>query len=123
MGPTCDARLDVMVKGVIAQNTFERVVVGQRKWARSNQRHFTSQNIQDLGQLVDTCRSQQPSNGCHSRIITGRLYNGWSILLDRHSSKFEYDKSLAVESLSALPRNYRSRTIELDCDGGKNHER
>jgi hypothetical protein len=76
MGPTWDARLDVMAKGVIAQNTFERVVVGQRKWARSNQRHFTSQNIQDLGQFVDTCRSQQPSNGCHSRIITGRLYNG-----------------------------------------------
>ena len=77
----------------------------------------------ELGQLVDTLRSQQPSNGCHSRIITGRLYNGWSILLDRHSSKFEYDKFLAVESLSALPKNYRSRTIELDCDGGKNHAR
>jgi hypothetical protein len=53
----------------------------------------------------------------------GSLYNGWSILLDRHSSKFEYDKFLAVESLSALPKNYRSRAIEFDCDGGKNHER
>src|SRR6266404_5093798 len=59
--PTGDARLDVMAKGVIAQNTFEIVVVCQRMWARSNQRHFTPQNIQDLGQLIDTCRSQQPS--------------------------------------------------------------
>ena len=64
--PTGDARLDVTAKGVIAQNTFEIIVVCQRMRARSNQRHFTPRNIHDLGQLVDTCRSQQPSNGCES---------------------------------------------------------
>jgi len=91
--------------------------------ARPNQRHVAPQHIQELGQFVDACRSQQPSDGRHSRIITRRLYNGWPILLDRHCSKFEYDKFLAVKSLSALPKNYRSRTIKFDRDGGKNHER
>jgi hypothetical protein len=104
MGPTCDARLDVMAKSVIAK---------ELSWASASGRGpisdispikiFRSWGNSSI--LADRNNRPMGVTRASSRVV----YNGWSILLDRHSSKFEHDKSLAAESLSALPKNYRSR--------------
>src|ERR1700737_5188638 len=66
--PTSDARLDVMTKGVIAQDIFEIVVVRQGMRAWPDQRHVALQNIQQLRQFVDTGQWRHPPDGRDPRV-------------------------------------------------------
>jgi len=96
--PTCYAGLNVMAKSIVAQKSFKITVVGVR--TRPNQRHVASHNIPKLRQFVDTGGPKQPFNGCYSRVVTRRLDNVGTVLLDGHGPKFQYDEMFTVKPLS-----------------------
>ena len=107
--PTCHAGLNVMAKSIVAQKSFKITVVGQGVRTRPNQRHVASHNIAKLRQFVDTGGPKQPSNGCYSRVVTRRLDNVGTVLLDVMVRIFNMTKCLPLN-----PFRIAEKLLDLD---------
>ena len=90
--------------------------MGQRMRTRTDQGHLAPEDVQQLRQFVDTCRSQQPANGRYPRIVARGLHHSGPVFLHGHGAEFEHHELLAIKSLSELPENNRPGTVKLDGD-------
>ena len=111
-----------MPERIVTHNLLELMIVSERMWSRTDQRHFTAQNIKKLGQFINARRSQQPPDAGYSWIVARRLGNIGSVFLNRHGSEFEHHKLLAVEAFPPLPKDNRTGSIEFDGHRRHNHD-
>src|SRR3977135_1546831 len=82
---------------------------------RTNQAHFTPENIPELWNLVDVPSSHESANFEASRIILTRPSRlSWGLRVEAHTADFNNIERLAVPSHSTLTIKDRTRRFLVD---------
>ena len=85
------------------------LVVGKRVRPRTNYRHVTQENVDELRQLVQARAPQEPSKPRDARIVApGLIYCG-AVLGDQHRAELEYLEDAIVLAITALAKEHRPR--------------
>jgi hypothetical protein len=95
-------------------------VCSQRMWPRSNERHLTHEDIDQLREFVETVPSQQAAKACHPWVPWTCLLPAIIICSKRvHRAEFIHVKRNTAIAKSFLFKQHRSPAIELYCDSAE----
>src|SRR5690242_5851806 len=109
--PTGQARLHMLTKGVVGDEFGVPVVMGNGMRPRTDQRHVSSQHIDELRQLVDARGAQDATDASDAGIVFAGLLDHAAVFEHVHGAKLE-DRELArVKSLPALTEDDRSARL------------
>src|SRR5208283_2125443 len=92
-----------------------------RAWA--DQRHVADDDVEQLRQLIDARLTEPASKARHAWIVARRLGNDIPVLKHLHGPKFVNDKCVAVETIALLFKYYRPIGLNLEQQGGHQHQR
>src|SRR5438552_3062821 len=105
--PTRDAGLDLVPQKVAVHQFAILCVVLQRMWPRSDQRHASRYDVQQLRDLVEARPSQEGAQPRDSGIAPPRLaYAASRLLVCPHSSELPDLDRLAVQTAASLAKQY-----------------
>ncbi len=121
--PTGYSGLDVIAKYIFCDQPVIFIVMRKRMRSRSNQRHITFEDVEELRQLVNTCATQQSPNPCHAIVVLPHLSDARPIFEDRHCTKLEDDELNTVKPAPPLPEYDSARAVEFDCNRNGNKQR
>ena len=86
--------------------------------SRADEAHFSAQDVDDLGQFVQTSRAQHVADARDALIILFRLFQSeFQIGVRNHGAEFENHEPLSESSPPLLAVKDRATVIELDGEG------
>ena len=110
----CDARPHLMPVGIFFEKVREFLVMHERVWARSNKRHLTFKDVENLWQFIKAGASQDAAGVCNAIVAFNSLANFAAVFHDMHGAELEDVEDLQITAAAALPEDGRARTFKLD---------
>ena len=87
--PARDARFHVLSNFVIFDQIRVQSIMRRRMRPRANDRHFATQDIPELRQLVEACLAEPLSDACNPLVVSRRLNNCVTVLEHGHGTELE----------------------------------
>src|SRR6185436_6416406 len=105
-----------------------------RQWARTDETHFTTQNVEELREFVDAPFAKDAADGRDAGIVskledgTGHFVEGGQfyfalLRVAAHGAELEHGERAAIEATSTLPKEDGARRRESDPQGGPCEQR
>src|SRR5262249_16151548 len=108
---------------IVFVNLQKLFVVGDCVRARTHDRHLTTQNVDELWQLIDAVSPQQRADAGYAIVGFFGLQHLFAVIAGGHCTKFVDEKSLAAKPTASLQEQHRPGTLKRDCDGACQKER
>src|SRR5271169_407679 len=102
--PARDARLDVVPAGITREPFDIALVVRERVRARTDDRHFADEDIDQLRQLVDAVAPEDGADACDPGVCPRGLDDIGPVVHRRHRAELEDAERLLVEAVALLPK-------------------
>ena len=112
--PAGDSRPDLVPDHVAADELAIDLVVRNSVRPRADEAHLALQHVDELRQFIERGATQEPSDRRDARIGLRCLADLAAVLEDGHRPELVDENLLALESVTALLEEHRSRRGELD---------
>ena len=121
LGPAGDSRFHSMTGIVVLDGILIEQrpgLGGERVRSRSDDRHLTADNVQELRQFVEAGASQERTDARDAWIVAPCQLLGVGVgLIGVHGAEFQHLNQAVVEAVALLPEQYRAPAVELDQQG------
>lgn len=117
--PSGNTRPDFMATHLFG--CIQRKVLDQQ-WSRPDERHVAFQDIDELGQLVDGCRTHETSDFGESVLVGQKISFG--IPLIGHCLELDYSENLGIHTRPLLQEKHPGTFVgKMQPYGDRNQER
>ena len=113
--PASNPRLYGMPSGKRRDARLEQIVVSGRVWPRTDDRHISPEHVNELRQFIDVGSTQDPTNTCHTRVVSYSLCEFMSVLVYSHRSELEHLHRLVVKAMTELAEEDWATGVEPYC--------